>query len=736
MTTPALNIPIKVTGLDDFKKNMTEMNVTAANATRAVAASTIKMSAGFLASQGAAGAATLAFGRMLSFLRPIALGVTAVVDTFEFLKKSVELAGQQIEAFNAIAAKAGSAGVSTDFWQRFTKSAPNAVLSIDQISEALQNFNKAATERLGGSDIQQRIDELVKAGNFTGNTGLAQFAGSSTTETRLRAIVSLIDQAFQKGERLAALDIAGKTFGEPVAAALRANNGYLDQMLQKADAMSKAEIVSQDEIGRAIQLRDRIDEAQKILADKWKPIESDMAQLGMNARDNWASVVTVFADLVGLADKLYATLKEIPDAFAKIGSSSVWTRLTELSGRLGLNSTPEGLETGIDVQRLDATNRLRAGMLNPANIQRAMQDTANAQSLTRGDTSKAPGAQKQGQTDAVDRAINSLRKHIEEQNADTQAVGLGEAALARFKAQAQETAAVQANHSKETAEQAAQFKELQQRAADAAEALAKAKLADQVSFSRQTAFLTPEDVQIANQLKGIYGSDVPKALASTEAAAIRTNNALKGVGDAFSSSLNQPLLDFETGSKNATQSLQSFASAFSRSLLQMANQALIVKPLLSGIGGLFGLGGSGSTPVMSGSDLGAGTGGMSFPMFAGGTDSAPGGLAWVGERGPELVNLPRGSQVIPNDASMALVKNIPGFADGGVIGGGTPAPLFGASHTIAPTINVAVQGNPGGSSHDHARMGQAIAEAAQVHIQKMIGDEIRQQMRPGGVLRR
>ena len=34
--------------------------------------------------------------------------------------------------------------------------------------------------------------------------------------------------------------------------------------------------------------------------------------------------------------------------------------------------------------------------------------------------------------------------------------------------------------------------------------------------------------------------------------------------------------------------------------------------------------------------------------FAGGTNYAPGGLAIVGEHGPELVNLPRGSQVIPN----------------------------------------------------------------------------------------
>jgi hypothetical protein len=38
----------------------------------------------------------------------------------------------------------------------------------------------------------------------------------------------------------------------------------------------------------------------------------------------------------------------------------------------------------------------------------------------------------------------------------------------------------------------------------------------------------------------------------------------------------------------------------------------------------------------------------SIPHFAGGTNYAPGGLAVVGEYGPELVNLPRGSEVFPN----------------------------------------------------------------------------------------
>jgi len=45
-------------------------------------------------------------------------------------------------------------------------------------------------------------------------------------------------------------------------------------------------------------------------------------------------------------------------------------------------------------------------------------------------------------------------------------------------------------------------------------------------------------------------------------------------------------------------------------------------------------------------------------FFADGTNYAPGGLAVVGEEGPELVNLPRGSQVIPNDRIGGSTFNI------------------------------------------------------------------------------
>jgi len=43
------------------------------------------------------------------------------------------------------------------------------------------------------------------------------------------------------------------------------------------------------------------------------------------------------------------------------------------------------------------------------------------------------------------------------------------------------------------------------------------------------------------------------------------------------------------------------------------------------------------------------------PAFAMGTDNAPGGLSLVGEKGPELVNLPQGSSVIPAGPSRNLL---------------------------------------------------------------------------------
>ncbi|MCM3411225.1 phage tail tape measure protein [Metabacillus litoralis] len=60
--------------------------------------------------------------------------------------------------------------------------------------------------------------------------------------------------------------------------------------------------------------------------------------------------------------------------------------------------------------------------------------------------------------------------------------------------------------------------------------------------------------------------------------------------------------------------------------------------------------------------------GINIPGFKKGTRRAPGGLSLVGEEGPELIHLPKGARVIPNNDTEAILKrwNIPMMSTGGI----------------------------------------------------------------------
>lgn len=87
--------------------------------------------------------------------------------------------------------------------------------------------------------------------------------------------------------------------------------------------------------------------------------------------------------------------------------------------------------------------------------------------------------------------------------------------------------------------------------------------------------------------------------------------------------------------------IDSMLNSFRMLVAQIASKAIIFAILNVLSGGTGGIA-KGASGLISG-------GFKSFLGFAGGTNFAPGGMSLVGERGPELVNLPRGSQVIPNN---------------------------------------------------------------------------------------
>jgi hypothetical protein len=114
-------------------------------------------------------------------------------------------------------------------------------------------------------------------------------------------------------------------------------------------------------------------------------------------------------------------------------------------------------------------------------------------------------------------------------------------------------------------------------------------------------FLSQDDVAIANQLKGIYGNDVPAALASSEASALRLNTAFRGLSSSIENDMVNGLTNIVSGQESVGKGAQDMAAQFVRAIEQMIIKITIVEPLLtsmqslisgSGIMGFLGLGGA------------------------------------------------------------------------------------------------------------------------------------------------
>lgn len=216
-------------------------------------------------------------------------------------------------------------------------------------------------------------------------------------------------------------------------------------------------------------------------------------------------------------------------------------------------------------------------------------------------------------------------------------------------------------------------------AAKTADKLARARIGDQITFDRKTAFLTQEDVQIASQLRSIYGNDIPAALSSTEAAAMRTNNTLRQLSD-LGQEVNRGLfVEFGQQIRNGASAWDAFRTAGTNALGKIADKlmAMAADQLWASAFGGANAGASGGLlgSVFSGI-------GKLFAAADGGTFGPGWGI--VGERGPELINVhSRGVTVVPNHISKPY---LPGFAEGGMLsasGNVTRLP-FGQNNAPAP----------------------------------------------------
>ncbi len=181
---------------------------------------------------------------------------------------------------------------------------------------------------------------------------------------------------------------------------------------------------------------------------------------------------------------------------------------------------------------------------------------------------------------------------------------------------------------------------------------------------------------------------------------------LKGAGESAVDSLNRALTPEAWGKwrEAGTAAANDIGAEFEKlALLNPLKNMLFGDTLPT----LFSKGGGAGGGSLFGGMMSAGASWVAqalkfIPGFASGTDSAPGGLAWVGENGKELMNVPRGAQIHSASDSLAMMRTATRPAAVTVI-----APAYFDARGAMTTQEFMAQAN-----NNSARHARVAAEAA------------------------
>ena len=259
-----------------------------------------------------------------------------------------------------------------------------------------------------------------------------------------------------------------------------------------------------------------------------------------------------------------------------------------------------------------------------AEIEKRQKDVPPIRLRVTPNASVNPGPKQSDEADDhFDKAVDQITKRTATINADTAATFQNNAAQAQLRAEFQLLNAIRLDEGEVTQQQIDLYEKYRQ-TMSAQQALEAAGI--DLTKEHAAAFLTTS----AN-----IGTATTK-YDQARKALNDLNSASQQLGSALSTALGDAILD----GKNLNDVVNSLLKTFAKSGINAIAGSIFNAPASGGLSPFASLFKS------------------FIPGFAEGTDNAPGGLAWVGEQGKELVNLPKGSQVVPNHATRGMAPSV------------------------------------------------------------------------------
>ncbi|MHC2578233.1 hypothetical protein ACVI1J_009677 [Bradyrhizobium diazoefficiens] len=609
--------------LDQFSSDLDQAGSMAEDAISRIESAFDSLNPGFAGLSGLGtvlGGATAAAGALFAAMTSINAEVASIGRNAEFV-------GQTVEDFQRTLFAAGQGGVSSE---QGTKDLRNLA---GLLADAKENEN-SLTKLLDANNVKykDRNDKVIGVNQAlkVAEDLLGRFQ-SMPEKTKAAEMLGL-----SEGWVRALTEAAGGF--QAVAARADAAGAVIDAAtVAKAELFERAWQQSTDAWGKqfkavagevAVYLGGLIDQAGDFLA---KLAEANGAAPGsgqdkFNALADAADVAR--KEALGLAQDV-DQLTRVIDRMSRSGGDPDIIRGLE-------DARTKAAAAAEEVRRL-AQEQAKANFPEGVPLPSARPASAND---TPDNAARLPTRKKErGGRDQFDIAVDDITKRTATLKADTAAVFENNTVQAQLRAEFRELTAIMRDNGEVTQEQIDKYEELR-KTMSAQQALEQAGIT-----------LTAEHAQ-----KFISSS---QAIASATAAYDAAKKSLHEINSA------------------SAQLGQSLSTAFSDAIVEgkSLNDVLsnLVKTLAkAGINSLFSS--IFNAPASGGLSPFASLFKGIIPGFAEGTDYAPGGLAWVGENGKELVNLPRGSQVVPSDVAKSVqsgttIRNT--FMVGGDVSPGT-----------------------------------------------------------------
>jgi hypothetical protein len=522
-------------------------------------------------------------------------------------------------------------------------------LTQENTRSALENAGKEyQTYRRNDGEVKDALEKIDEG--FLKVADKARSAGE---------FIDIIGQKIRALPREEGLDLSQKLFGEDAGAKLFSNiqSGALS-MRALGDEAARAGSVNDTLARKAEDVQHQIDEAAQIAKTKLLVAFQDLGSPVDDLRLSWYRFEAAIGDTIARSEALRQVLQGLMHPLDTLsGAPAVIGRLFS-----GASSAPLGRLIDLQAQQNFDSAKSDFFARGPKILIGESAGISRARYAKRDDEESKAGGSSSGKS--ADRAAEQYEKITRELNNQ----------IALLQTQG-------AEHD---------------------------KLALKIDIEKQQLQLGTGATQA--QKDGV--ADLATKLDAAKKAQAALTEEAKKFNEAYSSASNTvagALKDILNGGKpgdalqKALQSIQgqlldaslTGAGPYAK-LLGLNGKDGAVGGLFGGLAGALGLGGNQTTGTMNvqagvvtvNGGIGAGAAGGGGGLLSGltnwigglfgqnaeGTDNWRGGPTWVGEKGPELVNLPRGSSVMPNAQSLAYARSL-ASASNDNRGGASAAPV-------------------------------------------------------------